>query len=216
MLNYTRSKSQMSYITPEAVQKRLISLGDRTPETVPSFDAIQLMIDDIEYRIDTWLGYSPLPKEYHTTIIPNHIGYLNINSQAPPTKVLEVKRIHPVFGGTTLTNAYWTWDGKRTIEIIYVMGISSSGLNYEVRYIAGLKEIPPIFENVAFALLRHSVKNNCDTFSLEEPTRDLTSVNLPGGMSQQFKLGENKNASLGTWFERFVQPLGRYKHRIKV
>jgi len=206
----------MSYLDPEVAQKRLITLGDRTPDTVPPIDAIQFMLEDIQYRIDNWLGYSMLPKEYVARLVPNHMGYLTINNQAPVIKVVEVKRIHPVFGDAILTSAYWTWDGKRTIEIIYVLGISSSGLNYEVRYQAGYYQIPPIFENIAFALLRHAVKNNCDTFSLEEPTRDLTSVNLPGGMSQQFKLGENKNASLGTWFERYVQPLGRYKQRIKV
>lgn len=115
-----------------------------------------------------------------------------------------------------MASAYW--DGE---QVIY----TGSRGRFVVEYWAGLQPIPDVVKHTAFAVLKSVIKfgGSMGGFeALNEPTKDLTSLSLPGGLSQSFQRGSGGagggggSKGGGTALDRLLAPIEQYRRRIIV
>ena len=86
-----------------------------------------------------------------------------------------------------------------------------------VTYVAGYDPLPKLFPQCMYQMLLKALENNSPDLNwLEEPTRDITSLSLPGGLSHSFKLGnsESRKDKLSRNIDRLLAPLDKYRRVI--
>jgi hypothetical protein len=115
----------------------------------------------------------------------------------------------PLSLGPFLAN--W-WQGRK-------INTGRPEVTIRVTYTAGIDPIPPIVGMTFFQLAKEiAVKGGgVDTGFLYQPTSDVQSISLPGGISKSFKVADTKTGSdagpgLGTSvLDRTLSPINRYR-----
>lgn len=200
-------------IDPAEARARLIAIGDYTQENAPSVEALTFVLESLEAYLVDWLGYYPGIQEYeevlslgaNSTVLLTNFPVLGVESVAlyqdylphlhtPPVRVLEVPTI---------------WRQGRVLPIP-----ACSCRWVKVRYTAGMP-VPKEVSIVMFQLLRKALEEggiSGDLSFLFEPTRDVTSISIPG-MSKSWALGganaanNNGGGSTGTIGDRMLRML---------
>lgn len=205
-------------IDPAEARARLIAIGDYTEDNAPTVEALALVLDSLEAYLVNWLGYYPGVREYEE-VLP-----LNVNSVVTLTNF-------PVIGveSIALYQDYLPHVHTMPIQVLEVPTIWRQGRTLpipacscrwvKVRYTAGMP-VPKEVAVAMFQLLRKALEEggiSGDLSFLFEPTRDVTSISIPG-MSKSWALGganaanNNGGGSTGTIGDRMLrmlQPLRR-------
>ncbi len=200
-------------IDPLDARTRLITVGDYTEENAPTVEALTLVLEGLEAYLVDWLGFYPGIQEYeevlslnaNSVVILTNFPVLAVESVAlyqdylphvhtPPVQILEVPTI---------------WRQGRVLPIP-----ACSCRWVKVRYTAGMA-VPKEVGLVLFQLLRKALEEggtSGDLSFLFEPTRDVTSISIPG-MSKSWALGganaanNNGGGSTGTIGDRMLRML---------
>jgi hypothetical protein len=185
------------YLTPTEVSQKLISIGIYTVDTVPTLEQLAYLLEEIEERLDIWLGYHPGRKTYVENYRSSQSGTVTL-AQYP---VLLVRRVEvynnfdpsapPMF---VTDNILSNWLQGTLLKVEY------PGTVVKVVYDAGYDPLPRRFKMAAFTLLRKSLENTGLTGDLSffsEPIRDVSSISVPG-ISKSFRLGGSSNNDGGT------------------
>jgi hypothetical protein len=185
------------YLTPAEVRQKLISIGTYTVDTVPTLDQLTYLLEEIEERLDIWLGYHPGRKTYVEDYRSSQSGTVTL-MQYP---VIIVRRVEvynnfdpsepPMF---VTENILSNWLQGTLLKVEY------PGTAVKVVYDAGYDPLPRRFKMAAFALLRKCLENTGltgDLSFLSEPIRDVSSISVPG-ISKSFRLGGSSNNGSGS------------------
>lgn len=207
------------YLDAIAAQQKLIDLGFFTAETVPNIAKIEHGLTIVETYIDQYLCYHAPRRTYTERLHANYKGILTLG-EFPVLNVMSVIFLRPDLVPENLKpeNIYSYYMGNRIIETFY------PGFYFEVVYEAGLDPLPPIMSNVAFDILRLLLGDGKTPFGISTmmtPTRDISSLSLPGGLSKGWQTGklasDNKadEQFAGTEVGRILSLLARYKRNIQ-
>lgn len=160
----------------------------------------------IQSRIELYLGFCPLVTEYREKYMSNEQGCIALKKY-PVISVLDTKVVRGRLTGRPfrINDAIAAWRGGTTVYV------GSAYTLIEILYEAGLEPLPQIFKEVARDLAIACVNpENTISESFQSPTRDITSVSIPGGLSQSFRLGQTVPTTI---FERICVPLEPYKRK---
>lgn len=207
----------MSLITLENLKTKLLNSGKFNQDSIPNNEVLSLFIEVTEELIKDWLGYDPNLKEYIEKLKSNE-RYLVTLNYYPISEVKSVNILLPEQPPKPLnyleTNSLWY--GNHTIYVPY------KNTMVEVNYLAGFDPLPSLFEITIYLIIEYLLSVNSqypDVSSLSEPTKDISSLSLPGGLSKSYKYGDTKDNSKsnysGTQFDRLMTPLKRYKRQYK-
>lgn len=180
------------YLLPLDARTRLIASGEYTEETAPTEAALQFVLDLLALRLESWLGYQAYRHRVEEILIVNR-RYRLVLSEYP---VLDVHRVESIYGKVVATPSVATfysvstgiWPGQRGVDVPF-----PPGTECRVCYEAGYDPLPPEFGLAMFLLLRRALQTSGisgDLAFLDEPTRDMSSLSLPGGVSKSFQLGK--------------------------
>lgn len=206
----------MSYILDTTeIQSKLIASGLFTTEDVPSLESLDFLVEMLVPRFETWLGYSPMPKQYVQERRTNRKGLLILEE-------LNIISIESVlvkwYEDTTIpNNPQW-----ETLPVIWKGGDRIDTFEPEVlikiTYTAGYDPIPALFKNCFFDLIRKTIKESGisgDLSFLEEPIKDVSSISIPG-ISKSFRLSDKKgDVPEGSQLDRILSPLATANLRRK-
>lgn len=220
----------LAYVLPPELRRTLLGTG-MPVEKIPVDAKLEELLRSLEVRLDEWLGYRLAPTRYLQERPCQLNGILTVTNY-PVLEIISVKRI--VFGSinskTDSQPKLWDveawWEGGRNIRV------PSIGRDkYRVEYVAGYEPIPPIVKETLLNLLKDFFLNHQGDPAIASPsdllghlgtlTRDLTQVNLPGGISQTFRVGDPSGGgkggggkggdSGGTQLDRALLPLLKLK-----
>jgi len=192
----------LAYVFPPDLRHTLLGAG-MPPEKIPGDEALEPLLRSLEVTLDEWLGYRIAPTKYIKERSCQVNGILTLECY-PVLEIISVKRIKSQWTGkqglqpqTEEVDAFW--EGGRNLKVP-----SITRERYRVEFVAGYDPVPPIIKETLLNLLKKfflSYRGNPAFVSpgdllahLSALTRDLTQVNLPGGISQTFRIG---NASGG-------------------
>jgi hypothetical protein len=223
----------LAYVLPEELRQTLLSAG-LPEEKIPGASNLEQLLRSLEVRVDEWMGYRLAPTRYIKERPCQTNGILHLEYY-PVLDVISVKRVVAGFLGTAspkpqLWDVPTLWEGGRNIKV------PSQGRDrYRVEYLAGYDPIPPIVKETLLNLLKAFFVNYQGDPAIASPadllahlntlTRDLTQVNLPGGISQTFRVGDpsgggksggGKGGDGGTELDRALLPLQKLKLRRQV
>lgn len=219
----------LAYVLPQELRQTLLGAG-MPVEKIPADANLEAMLRSLEERFDEWLGYRLAPTKYIKERPCQLNGILTVEHY-PVLQILSVKRIITGWIGSQSNPNPQLWDvnaqwmGGRNIRVP-----SNGRERYRVEYVAGYDPIPPIVKEVLLNLLKSFFANyqgdplaisTGDLLAhLNTLTRDLTQVNLPGGISQTFRVGDPSGGSKGggqpgggTELDRALLPLLKFKMR---
>jgi hypothetical protein len=214
----------LKYLVLTEVKAKLIDYNLATTATMLADSILTDTIEEIESRIDTYLGFSAGIKQYVEEKVSNEHGAIFL-TKYPVTSIISVNAYLPVFPSnslpstpTQLFEAISLWDKTNTLYVGY------EGVNCRVEYLAGDtdEELLAKIQRVAFAVLRQALANSLPgdfpTLDfLDEPTADETSLSLPGGLSHSMTLGQPSGGSdkgignKGTAADRLFSSLSTYR-----
>lgn len=232
----------LSYMTTEEARARLIAFGYYTEENAPSIERLTLIMSSVEALVNEWLNFNPAVQDYEERLLTNEDGVCYM-SHYPVLTVIKVAIYHeqipgylpsplsstpsePSFGlpdpsivytEKTQITSIWKQDRR-----LYLSGASQPLL---VNYRAGFDPLPPIFKetfaNVLEEVVRRSGLGPVNLGFLSQPTSDVTSLGLPGGLSKSFQYGKSSGEGSsskfsGTALERLLSPLTKYRRTIVV
>jgi hypothetical protein len=193
----------MPYLTPEEARDRLLSSGRYEESTLPDAGVLGLLLEDIEERIDTWLGYhAPLTdyvEEYR--VDPKGVVVL---SGFPVASVRQVEILYGIETNNAeqspteiVTSGYWLRGN--------IVGLGGCpGDRVRISYSAGLDPLPTRFKLAAYRLLLEVLEKDGtsgSTDSLDAIARPVTSLSVPG-ISKSFQLGKDPDSG---------KPFGEFK-----
>jgi hypothetical protein len=155
--------------------------------------------------MDEWLGRCLLPSIYQERLNANY-NCLIFLPQHPVIQIDSVNQISPptCYG---FQSCQYVWNGQQAIEV----GIP--GL-YEVVYRAGLSNISPVFGRQQYLIVKKLLQEGLGI--LGEPTKTITSVGLPGGLSQSFRRGSESTKVGTTILDELMLPLFRWKRKVVI
>lgn len=201
-------------IEPSQARSRLIAIGDYTEENAPSEEALAFVLDNLETYLVDWLGYYPGIQEYEE-VLPLNVNSLVILTNFPVISIESVAlyqdylpHLHTL--PVQVLEVHTIWRQGRVLPIP-----ACSCRWVQVRYTAGMT-VPKEVSLVLFQLLRKALEEggtSGDLSFLFEPTRDVTSVSIPG-MSKSWALGganaanNNGGGTTGTIGDRMLRMLG--------
>lgn len=178
-----------------------------------------------EETIDSWVGLSFGKQQYQEKGVASEDGDVLLRKH-PALEVLKVTVYLPDYpnspnGPSSIDleqyEGFTVWLQRNSIWVAYPRATVA------VDYLAGIDPIPPEVNRVAFNLFRFFLENTPpggypDTTALNSPTRDMTSLSLPGGLSRSFQLGSNNLAGKtkgvagdGSILDRLMEPLRKYR-----
>jgi hypothetical protein len=176
-----------------------------------------------EETIDSWLSHKFGKRQYQEKGVASEDGEVFLR-QCPVLEILKVSIYLPDYpnsppGASPIDleqyEGFAVWLHRNSIWVAYPRVVAT------IDYIAGIEPIPPEVERVAFNLFRFFLENTPpgdypDTTALNAPTRDMTSLSLPGGLSRSFQLGSSSDESrgvpgTGSILDRLMQPLKKYR-----
>ena len=218
----------MTYLTIAEANLRLERDG------VNNIYDLGTLIPQIDEIIDKYLEKSLAPSIYEETKVSNYRGEIVLNYY-PVLQIIGVYFLYVKPGlaaDVAAREASWkdnnindtifvpfTWNNRQTIYV-------PENTYCACRYWAGYDPLPPEAASVAYSILKMMIEESLSTGSINptldelyEPTRDVASLSLPGGLSQSFQLGKiedraNNNFS-GTMLGRLLSPLNKYRSRLK-
>lgn len=193
------------YLDVAEARDRLLAMGVFSEETAPDSVRLEELLLRVQSRLELWLGYSPLPNDYRERRMSNGKGLIRLNFY-PVINVTEMETLAGRILGKpfNVRESLALWRGRTTLDV------GMPNILVEVSYRAGFDPLPEVFEQVLLDLLAESLDGG--VAGLEEPTKDVTSLSVPGGLSQSFKLGETQP---GSRFERICAPLERYRKKME-
>ena len=166
---------------------------------------LSLLIESLENRVDAWLDCCVSPKLYIRKIRSDRQGLLMLND-TPVLEIIQLECLLSYFTsnpGTPIATA-GLWDGGNYLRT----GMSNA--YFRVTYRAGYALIPEVFETTIFEALAIALQPENLATGLEflsRPTADITSLTLPGGVSQTFQVSKTEGASAtneGRLFQRLI------------
>ena len=194
----------MPYITPEKAQEQLLYFGVFPTEDLPSVGKLERILERLEVRIDTWLGYHAPVKTYQEKHRTNHRGTITLR-QFP---VIDIERVMmfwdvdplvPEHSSPEEVSAWWRHD-----TVLYT---TFHDAVMEVTYQAGLDPLPRQFELAVLDLVEEILKKDGDTSFLDEAYHaGVSSLGVPG-INKSWQLGKVDNPAGGTNLDKY---LGRY------
>lgn len=206
----------MTLITVEKLKTKLLTSKKYDSESIPTNEVLSLFIEIVNELIIDWLGYNPENQLYEEKLKSND-RYLIQLSYYPVQQVESVDILLPEQPPTPLTLHEGTglWYGKHTIRVPYKNVLA------KITYWAGFDPLPQLFEITIFIIIDYllSINNSYpDISALNKPTKDISSLSLPGGLSRSYKYGNTKSSNssyAGTEFERLMTPLKRYRRQYR-
>lgn len=213
---------QLPLLDATEARTRLIASGIYTADNAPAVETLELLIQEIANRIELWLGYAPTPTGYVERLQTNSDG-IALTRNYPVLAVQEIAIFNDAYPGyppviITPQKMFGIWRQDRRIFA------GSPNTAIQVTYIAGFNPLPPGFTQATFQILKEVAKTgdlSGDLSFLDEPVRDVSSINLPGGLSKTFRLGGSGGPRGGgskdtgsTKLDRILGALGRYRRKI--
>jgi len=206
-----------NYLSAEVARGKLIASGDFSESTAPSVEILDDILEGIESRLDTWLGYTAAPTQYQEIIHSDWNGNILL-AHFPVLSVLEVIHVGDILVPATTTLVYSVsalWRQGRTLRLG-----AFPGTPYRITYTAGYDPVPKEFGRVVFATLRATIKaggTSGDLSFLDEPTKDVSSISIPG-LSKSFQIGKRGGGGSGssiegTQSEKLFKSLESYRLR---
>lgn len=211
----------LAYLTAEVARDRLIASGRYTVETAPTLAALTDVLTTIEVRVDDWLGARLAPTDYTETYVSSASSQILLR-QYPVISIVSITALPDVlFDGDTASTPLTPlsmssiWRQKRTVYV------PSANTPFAIHYRAGYDPVPAIAAIAVFDILNHALAHGgslSDLSFLDQPTRDVASISLPGGLSKTFRVGgaagSSMNQGSGRELDRILAPLKRYRRRI--
>lgn len=176
-----------------------------------------------EEAIDSWVGFGFGKRQYQDKDVASEDGEVLL-SKYPVHDILRVSIYLPDYPNSPAGSSpidleqyegFAVWRHRNSVWIAYPRATAM------IDYIAGLDPIPPEVERVAFNLFRFLLENTPpgsypDLTVLNSPTRDMTSLSLPGGLSRSFQLGSSSGGGKGapgdgSILDRLMKPLNKYR-----
>ena len=219
----------LAYVFPAELRQTLLGAAV-PPEKIPGDEALESLLRSLEVRLDEWVGYRIAPTKYVKERPCQLNGVLTLEHY-PVLEIISVKRIMSGWLGgkdlkPVLEEVEVFWAGGRNIRVPSV-----TRERYRTEYIAGYDPIPPIIKETLLNLLKAFFLNYQGNPLAVSPsnllahlntlTRDLTQVNLPGGISQTFRVGDPSGGGKkgggkggdggGTELDRALLPLLQFK-----
>lgn len=215
----------LAYLTAENALSKLIAMGvNNSGLTIASLTEV---LEAIETRIDEWNHYRVAPTTYEERLRTNDSGNLLLTNY-PVISLSSVYLYNDFNAGFNNPNpleikidSIWRQDRR-----LYVGSPLSA---CKVTYTAGYDPIPPIFGQVVLAVLQQVIKKSgsgadglsVDLSFLDEPTRDMTQLSLPGGLSKTYRIagggssgsGGNGSDTAVSQLDRLLAPLKRYRRK---
>ena len=196
-----------TYLNPESAHQSLIDL-QLIGADEPAAKTIAV-IEDLQCAIDAWLGYNACINEYSEQLNTGISGSC-VTSDYPIVELLsaEIKRPHlPI--STLALDAIWNGN-SRTLDT----GLRE--VSIAVTYTAGLEPVPKIFALTMLGLLRRSCiagTVNLDTSWINESTKSITSIALPGGLKKTFANSPSpaSGGTPATELDKALSPLLPYR-----
>lgn len=211
------------FFTTALVKAKLLNYGIFSLTTMPPDEWIDEVAITIEEKLELWLSrklgvdsYTELYtsdtqgrvflKNYPLISIEKveQLLFLTIDSSSPSVPIPSSE--YSAVAITDQRNAIW---------------FASPEATFKISYTAGREEPFPGAINAMFAVFMELLKNVTppgypDWSFLHEPTRDYTSISLPGGLSKSYQLGSSSGTSggipgKGTIEDRLFAPLSRYR-----
>ncbi|MBW4514559.1 MAG: hypothetical protein KME11_04980 [Timaviella obliquedivisa GSE-PSE-MK23-08B] len=201
----------LAYLSVLEAQKRLLLLGFFTEETMPSTEKLEFFLEQIESRMDEWIGYRVASMEYSETVCSSD-------------STLALLTYYPLIAVNSVENA--PGQPPRSLPLLDKMAIGDIRLIdlqyphtcFKVLYNAGLQPVPKIFTDVAFEILAKVFELSAGSLAmLSQPVRDTEEISLPGGLKKKYKVGGSDRPSGnngGTELDRLMLPLEQYKTQI--
>lgn len=216
------------FFTTEFIKDKWLGYSTYTLATLPPDGWIDEVAIAIEERLENWLGYQLGVETYVETHTTDDLGRIQLRKY-PVQSIVKVEQLLPrIVDGVNGTipipsNNYNAVGSTNQRGIIW---LSQPELTIVVEYTAGHLEEPPGMLAVMFAVLMELLKHVTppgypDWGFLAEPTRDYTSLSLPGGLSKSFQIGSSGGStggvpSEGTIEDRLFAPLNRYRRLYKL
>jgi hypothetical protein len=214
----------LNYLVLADTKAKLISYGIEAVD-LPVDPILIDTIEDIESRIDSYLGFFAGNRRYVEEKVSNETGVIFM-TKYPVTSVVSVNAFLPVFPlgsqptvPTQMFEAISLWDKTNALLIGF------ANVNCQIEYFAGDadEDLLARVQRVAFETLRQALLNalpgEVPTLEfLNEPTADETSLSLPGGLSHSLTLGQPGSggnargiAGKGTVADRLFATLSTYR-----
>lgn len=175
---------------------------------------LAFLIDSIENRLDAWLDFCAAPKTYTRKARTNFQGILTL-TETPVIEVVSLDCLLPSFTNNPLiapSPVSGLWNGSDRLAT------GAPNTYFEVVYIAGYDPIPEIFSQTIFdalaiAIQPENIASGLDFMS--RPSVDITSLTLPGGVSQTFQVNK-ASSSTSTNEGRLFDKLAMYRRKIRM
>jgi hypothetical protein len=205
------------YFDPTETQQRLVNLGFYDLNTVPTVEVIQYNLGLAENYIDEYLCYHAPRSTYTETLHANYKGVI-VLSEYPVISIAQVICLRPDIVPNPMAQevTYSYHMGRR------VVGGLIPDVLYEVTYEAGYDPLPPIFQNVMLNILKKLLEQPHPSAiaDLMIPSRDISSLGLPGGLSKGWQTGkltaDNDGGQFaGTELGRILSLLKRYQRKVQ-
>ncbi len=217
------------YLDAETTIEKLIAMGLYTQQSVPSVEAIELVIEALSYKLDDWLGWRPYPTSYSETIQCGRTGILLL----PQYPVISVEKVSvPVtslVGQPELPPAEIAaaWDRGQRIYMGRFRSLSSmvqiDRMPVLVEWRAGLSPVPKIFEVVMMGILVKVLQKGgvtADLGFIDEPYQEVVRIKLPGGLEKQFsdpgKQTTSDRGAIASNADALFAGLNNFKRRLRV
>ena len=214
----------LGYLDAPTARGKLLLTGEYTPETLPSVEALEYVLQSIEIYLDEWIGWRAAPTTWKDNLRVRADGVIVI----PRTPVITIDWLqvtfpqvaigHEIIRPPTFYDGYTIWSpGSRLVHIgyiPYILPYLSPEINtyVTVEYSAGEDPLPPIFAQVIFQALRYALKESGltgDMSFMDSPTKDTQSLSIPG-VSKSWKISAPKNQE--TVSDRLFSSLAKYRH----
>lgn len=206
----------LGYLDATDARRRLILGGIFTEETCPRVEVLESVLEEVEARIDGWLGMRMAVTRYTETLRANDNG-IGLTNQYPIARIISAESVAWQSVGLsvpTQPRAMVSWEGAvRTVQV-------GSCQQIRLTYEAGYEPLPSILVSIVYTILRRSAANGAsiDLDWLDKPVRDAQSITLPGGLSKTFKVSSGSASAqdgAGTSeLDRLMMPLSRYRRTI--
>lgn len=208
----------LAYLMASEARNRLIASGEYDDLTAPQASALEFFLEDIEIVLDEWLGYRAAPTDYVDNVPVNGKGSLVL----PNFPVLSVtsgsllSAQSPGFQSQqqlpSAVPIQWTSGRVIVVGTPKLAGTATGRMMFQVAYRAGLDPLPGSFKLVTFQLLKFLMSNGGDITAFDAPSRDVTSISVPG-MSKAFRVngGSPSEGSSGSQLDRLLTPIGQYR-----
>lgn len=209
----------IAYLQAAEARSKLIKSGKFNELTAPGLADLEEVLEIIEIRLDSWLLYRAAPTDYVEIYKITDSGVVNL-SNYPVLSVSSIV-IKSILQGQTdqaipTSSMKSVWQSGRTLSFGIpnrptfqfqlqpgapgILPFRNANATLEVQYRAGLDPLPREFKLVVFSILMKALQESGlsgDLSFLDTPTRDVSSLSVPGGLSKSYQLGKPSGAGGG-------------------